>query len=173
MMIKFVKWAAVLVGLTMGSAGIAQQAETANFTFNVRVKVEGHVAKINTGIDVYCGVYYYEDQDNMVYRRTNNVNVLRVGETFVPQTADGYIEAQLTLSNMPIGLDVRQMFDSEDMTWTCTATPARGAPGRGAYMTNRDQLALHPAQAGTCPTVRGYVSLTGEVRAEKPTCAVR
>ncbi|MGR3676775.1 MAG: hypothetical protein ACU0AZ_02150 [Paracoccaceae bacterium] len=158
--------------LCVGSTLSAQQADTANITFNLRVKVEGNIAAIDTGIDVVCRVFFYQPGSKLVESR-GKMTFLQAGETFVPQTADGFIDGQITLENAPIGVDVDYTRGSEDMTWSCAAVHSGAGPDAEQGFLNFGVQAVRPAFIGTCSEVVGTLNLDGDVTETDPACATQ
>ena len=159
--------------LSVSATVSAQQADTANITFNLRVKVEGNIAAIDTGIDVVCSVFFYQPGGKLVENR-GRMTFLQAGETFVPRTADGFIEGQITLVNARLGLDVDYTRGSEDMTWSCLAVHSNGGgggPDQGFL--NFGVQAVRPAFVGTCSEVAGGLNLDGEVTEIDTACATQ
>lgn len=167
---RLVSYASAL--LLICTAASAQQADRANVTFNLRVKVEGNVAAINTGIDVVCRLFF-EKPDGTAVESRGRMNFLQAGETFVPQTADGFIEGQITLENAPIGLDAGYTRGSDDMPWACSAVHQSKGLGQEQRFLNFGVQAVRPAYVGTCSEVVGGVNLDGVVTEIDPSCAIQ
>ncbi|WP_435230659.1 hypothetical protein ACMAZE_01355 [Pseudopelagicola sp. nBUS_20] len=165
---RLVSYASAL--LLLCTAASAQQADRANVTFNLRVKVEGNVAAINTGIDVICRLLF-EKPDGTAVESRGRMNFLQAGETFAPRTADGFIEGQITLENAPIGLDAGYALGSDNMAWVCRAVHQSKGPGQAQGFLNFGAQAVRPAYIGTCSEVFGGLNLDGVVTEIDPSCA--
>ncbi|GLO69693.1 hypothetical protein MACH17_12100 [Phaeobacter inhibens] len=158
--------------LCVSSTVSAQQANTANITFNLRFKVEGNIAAIDTGADVVCRVFFYKPGGKLVESR-GRMTFLQAGETFVPQTADGFVDGQITLKNASLGLDVDNTRGSEDMTWHCLAVHNSGGAGPDQGFLNFGVEAVRPAYVGTCSEVVGGLNLDGEITETDVACAIQ
>ncbi|UWR43622.1 hypothetical protein [Phaeobacter inhibens] len=158
--------------LCVSSTVSAQQANTANITFNLRFKVEGNIAAIDTGADVVCRVFFHRPGGRLV-ESIGRMTFLQAGETFVPEAVDGYIDGQIILENAPIGLDVNNTRGSDDMTWFCAAVHNNGGAGPDQGFLDFGVNAVPPAFVGTCSEVVGGLNLDGDITEIDTACAIQ
>lgn len=166
--------AAGCCALTFGSTAIAQSIYEGpvDVTFKLRVKVEGNVEAINKGISVFC---YLRGPGVHLARA---VRVLDPGAVFVAETADGYIEREITLRDVQFDRSAFVDDPTRDLAarWRCTgaqyyeqyrAEDFLKEIGAGVYSTRP------PAFIGTCSQARGALDLSGQVVDVTQQCATQ
>ena len=162
-----------LFALLAGTAG-AQDAfqEPVDVTFKVRVAVQGNVAAITSGVDVVCTLPIYHDlRESQTSARVRS-NLVPAGTVFVPETADGFIERDITLEGYSLPSD-------QGVEWNCFLLMAGDSGTPNKMYSQRTQpggplrRANSPADAGTCDVVGGFLTVNGESTARAPNCAIR
>ncbi|PYG28013.1 hypothetical protein [Pelagimonas varians] len=137
----------------------AQNYGLADLTFQIRVKVEGNVAAINSGIDVRCSIHTVSAVHGDI-SRVQTVNILPPGQVFSPQTPDGFIELDVTLKDWAYW-EHRSDGTRVEHPWYCDVFPTEQGASPGFTVANPPYTAIAPADAGTCTRATGVVSSDG------------
>jgi len=142
------------VPLSGATAQGYELGEPIDVTMNVRVKVDGNISAIDTGIDILCDIGF----DGGI-RQSVQTSILPVGDLFTPQTADGFIEVQIRLEDVyPPDPDfaAQSGLQEGELYYRCEAL--RGDTGRPFLNVANDRLvAPNPVDVGTCPIAGHYV----------------
>lgn len=162
------------LGVSCAFGAVTAAADTVDLVFKVRVKVEGNIAAINEGIEIKCTSLFYDPSYGPSGTAEKTVAVLAPGQVFTPQTADGYIETEITLKDQNIGDEngATSVHGLSNVYWECAASPAgmSGSSGQSGFLLSNGS-AKRPAYAGTCSFVRGQFLDDGTPRNVETKCA--
>lgn len=158
------------VSLSAGPAQ-AQNHGLADLTFKIKVKVEGNVAAITSGIDARCSIHTVSAVHGDI-TRVQTVNILPPGQMFSPQTPDGFIEVDVTLKDWAYW-EHRSDGTLVEHPWYCDVYPAQQGASPGFTAPTAPFAAIAPADTGTCSRALGVVSSDGSQKDIEHRCASR